>query len=76
VVIAGVWLRTRYGYLPLQRLYLSQDIKASIKSLIPLKRPSKYMVLVRVIDDHVSGREQVIDCTDELVTSIRDENGH
>jgi len=75
VVIAGIWLKTRYGYLPLQRLYLSQYIKASIKSFIPLKRSSKYTLLVRVIDDHVSGREQVIGCTDEQVTPIRDETG-
>jgi hypothetical protein len=75
VVIAGIWLRTRYGYLPLQRLYLSQYIKASIKSFIPRKRPSRYTVLVRVVDDRVSGREQVIGCTDEQVTPIRDETG-
>lgn len=75
VVTAGIWLKTRYGYLPLQRLYLSQYIKASIKSFIPLKRPSKYTLLVRVFDDHVSGREQVLGCTDEQVTPIRDETG-
>ncbi len=51
VVIGGIFLRTRYGYLPLQRLYLSQYIKASIKSFIPSKRPSKYILLVRVVDE-------------------------
>ena len=75
VVIAGIWLKNRYGYLPLQRLYLTQYIKASIKSLIPLRRPSKYTLLVRVIDNPVNGREPVIGCTDEQVTPIRDEAG-
>lgn len=75
VVIGAIWVKTRYGYLPLQRLYLSQYIKASIKSLLPLKGPSKYTLLVRVIDDPVSGRRQVIGCTDEQVTPIRDETG-
>jgi len=75
VVIGAIWVKTRYGYLPLQRLYLSQYIKASIKSFIPHKQPSRYTLLVRVIDDHKSGREQVIGCTDEQVTPIRDGNG-
>jgi hypothetical protein len=75
VVIGAIWIRTRYGYLPLQRLYLSQYIKASIKSFIPLKRPSKYTLLVRVIDDKTMGGEKVIGCTDDQVTPVRDEAG-
>lgn len=75
VAIASIWLRTRYGYLPLQRLYLSQYIKASIKSFIPSKRASKYTILVRVVDDHLGGGDQVIGCSDEQVTPVRDETG-
>jgi len=75
VAIAGTWLRTRYGYLPLQRLYLSQYIKASIKSFVPRKRASKYTLLVRVVDGHRDGVEQVIGCTDEQVTPMRDKTG-
>ena len=75
VAVACTWLRTRYGYLPLQRLYLNQYIKASIKSFIPRKAASKYTLLVRVVDGHRGGVEQVIGCTDEQVTPIRDETG-
>jgi hypothetical protein len=71
VVIGGIFLRTRFGYLPLQRLYLTQYIKASIKSFIPSKRPSKYILLVRVVE----GGDQVLGCTDDEVSPVRDETG-
>src|ERR1051325_9676327 len=73
--VACVYLRTRYGYRPLQRLYLSQYIKASIKSFLPLKKPSKYTVLVRVVPDTRTGKDLVFGCTDDQVTPIRDETG-
>ncbi|HEY6802906.1 MAG TPA: hypothetical protein VI306_04935 [Pyrinomonadaceae bacterium] len=73
--IGGIYLKTRYGYRPLQRLYLTQYIKASIKSFLPLKKPSKYTLLVRVIDDPATGKEQVLGCTDDQVTPVRDEAG-
>lgn len=69
------YLRTRYGYRPLQRLYLNQYIKASIKSFLPLKRPSQYTLLVRVVRDETTGKERVFGCTDNQVTPIRDETG-
>ncbi len=75
VVIGGIWLRTRYGYFPLQRLYLKQYIKASIKSFMPRKQPSHYALLVRVVDDRSTGKEQVIACTDDQVTPVLDETG-
>jgi len=75
VVIGAMWLRTRYGYLPLQRLYLAQYIKSSLKSFLPRKQPSNYTLLVRVVGDPSTGREQVIPCTDREVTPIRDEMG-
>lgn len=71
----GIYLKTRYGYRPLQRLYLRQYLKASIKSLLPLKNPSKYTLLVRVTSDPATGNEQVLGCTDDEVTPIRDEAG-
>src|SRR5688572_31613717 len=73
--IACIYLRTRYGYRPLQRLYLSQYIKASIKSFLPLKRPSKYTLLVRVVRDAATGKDRIFGCTDDQVTPIRDETG-
>ena len=75
VVVEGIWLRTRYGYLPLQRLYLGQYIKASIKSPLPGKQPSNYILLVRVVDDHLRDREQVIPCSDNEVSPVRDDKG-
>jgi hypothetical protein len=75
VTAIGIYLKTRYGYRPLQRLYLTQYIKASIKSVLPLKKPSKYTLLVRVIDDPATGKEQVFGCTDDQVTPIRDDAG-
>lgn len=71
----GIYFKTRYGYRPLQRLYLRQYLKASIKSLLPLKNPSKYTLLVRVTSDPATGNEQVLGCTDDEVTPIRDEAG-
>jgi hypothetical protein len=73
--IGCVYFRTRYGYRPLQRLYLSQYIKASIKSFLPLKRPSKYTLLVRVVHDETTGKELIFGCTDDQVTPIRDQTG-
>jgi hypothetical protein len=73
--VGCIYLRTRYGYRPLQRLYLSQYIKASIKSFLPLKRCSKYILLVRVVRDDVTGKERIFGCTDDQVTPIRDESG-
>ncbi|HKR15328.1 MAG TPA: hypothetical protein VJT15_24900 [Pyrinomonadaceae bacterium] len=70
-----IYLRTSYGYRPLQRLYLSQYIRASIKSFLPLKRPSRYTLLVRVVRDEATGKELIFGCTDDQVTPIRDETG-
>jgi hypothetical protein len=75
VVIAGVWLRTRYGYLPLQRLYLKQYTKATIKSFLPRTKPSNYTLLVRIAFDPSTRQEQVVPCTDAEVTPVRDESG-
>lgn len=73
--VGCIYLRTRYGYRPLQRLYLSQYIKASVKSFLPLKRPSKYTLLVRVVRDDATGKERIFGCTDDQVTPVRDETG-
>lgn len=75
VSIGAGYLRTRHGYRPLQRLYLKQYVRASIKSFLPLKKPSKYTVLVRVIRDPNTGRDLVFGCTDDQVTPVRDETG-
>ena len=75
ITVGCVYLRTRYGYRPLQRLYLSQYIKASIKSLLPLKRPSNYTLLVRVVNDERRGKDLIFGCTDDQVTPVRDETG-
>ena len=74
-VVGGIYLKTRFGYHPLQRLYLSQYIKASIKSFIPSKRTSKYILLVRVVDGQTPGSDQILGCTDDEVLPIRDETG-
>jgi hypothetical protein len=71
----SIYLKTRYGYRPLQRLYLRQYVRASIKSFLPLKKPSKYTLLVRVVDDPATGKEQLLGCTDDEVTPVRDETG-
>ena len=75
VVVAAIWLKTRYGYLPLQRLYLSQYIKASIKSVIPRTKPSNYTLLVRINSDFQARSEELVFCTDAEVTPVRDEFG-
>jgi hypothetical protein len=75
VTIGAGYLRTRYGYRPLQRLYLKQYGKASIKSFLPPKKSSKYTVLVRVVHDPRTGKDLVFGCTDDQVTPISDETG-
>src|ERR1044072_735031 len=75
VIVGCVYLRTRYGYRPLQRLYLSSYIKATIKSFLPLKKPSRYTILVRVVNDPATGKYLIFGCTDDQVTPIRDETG-
>ena len=74
VSTGAVWLKTRYGYLPLQRLYLPQYIRSSVKSLIHHTRPSRYVILVRTIS-HSNGEEDVVRCTDEEVSPVRDASG-
>jgi hypothetical protein len=71
----GIYLQTRYSYRPLQRLYLSQYVKASIKSFLPLKKASNYTLLVRVVRDEVTGKDRIFGCTDDQVTPVRDETG-
>ena len=75
LILVCVWLRTRYGYLPLQRLYLSRYVRSSIKSLISHKTTSTYTILVRVISDSDTGIHQVIRCADDEVTPVRDAAG-
>ena len=75
VMLGSGYLRTRYGYRPLQRLYLKQYLRASLKSFLPLKKPSKYIVLVRVIRDPHTGKDLVFGCTDDQVIPVRDETG-
>lgn len=75
VVIACVWIRTRFGYLPLQRLYLSQYVKASVTSLIPRKRTSKYTLLLRVVGGNSNHPDITLGCTDAEVIPVRDETG-
>src|SRR5215213_3640493 len=75
VTIAACYLRTRYGYRPLQRLYLMQYVRASLKSFLPLKKPSNYTVLVRIIRDPNTGKDLIFGCTDDQVIPIRDETG-
>ncbi len=75
ITTGGIFLKTRYGYRPLQRLYLRQYVKASIKSFLPLSKPSRYTLLVRVVSDPATGKEQVLGCTDNEVTPVRDETG-
>ena len=75
VTAGGIYLKTRHGYRPLQRLYLRQYVKASIKSFLPLRKPSRYTLLVRVVSDPATGNEQVLGCTDDEVTPVRDETG-
>src|ERR1044072_2354058 len=65
--VGCIYLQTRYGYRPLQRLYLSQYIKASIKSFLPLKKPSRYTVLVRAVHDTATGEDLIFGCTDDQV---------
>src|SRR5262249_19359250 len=75
VTLGCLWLKTRYGYLPLQRLYLSRYVRCSIKSFISIKSTSTYTTLVRITTDPISGTHQVIRCTDDEVTPVRDEEG-
>jgi hypothetical protein len=74
-VIGGVFLKTRFGYRPLQRLYLAQYLKASIKSLVTSKHISKYVLLVRTAETK-TGNAVVVGCTDNEVTPVRDEMGN
>ena len=75
IVIGAIWTRTRVGYLPLQRLYLSQYIKASIKSLIRRKSTSHYTILIRVVETGPNHSQVVLACTDAEVFPIRDDSG-
>ena len=75
LVVGAIFAKTRYGYRPLQRLYLTQYLRASIKSQVMTNRSSKYILLIRVIDDKASGRDRLIGCTDDEVIPVRNENG-
>ena len=75
VTIGSIYLKTMYGYRPLQRLYVRQYVKASMKSFLPLKKPSRYTLLVRVVNEPATANERVLGCTDDEVTPVRDETG-
>src|SRR5262249_33667059 len=74
-VLATICLRTRYGYRPLQRLYLSQYTKASLRSFLFPTKTSKYTFLIRVVDAPNGSTQHIIRCTDEEVEPIRDDYG-
>lgn len=84
----GVWLvmglmaggalayyQVKYGFKPLQSLYLKQYAKASIKSYLPLKKPSRYVLLVRSVIEPLTGKDVVKGCTDGDVEPMLDASG-
>ena len=75
VVIGFIWIRTRFFYLPLQRLYLSQYMKASFKPIIHHKSSSQYTLLIRVVDTSRQQSQVTLACTDDEVFPVRDESG-
>src|SRR5919199_1266164 len=73
--VGSIYLRTRYGYEPLQRLYLQQYILSLFKSFLPKTKPSKYTFLVRVVEDKASGNDFILGVNDREVKLVADDKG-
>lgn len=69
------YYKMKKGFCPLQGLYLRQYAKATVKSFLPLRKPSKFVFLVRVVTDERTGKEVVRGCTDDDVEPLLDSSG-
>ncbi len=69
------WLQIRYGLQPLQRTYLKQYVRCSLRATVSKRSQSTYILLVRTVTNPQTGKETSVRVTDADVEPVLDARG-
>ena len=75
VALALFWLQIRYGLEPLQRTYLKQYVRCSLRATVSKRSQSTYILLVRTITDPATKKETLVRVTDAEAEPVLDARG-
>ncbi len=75
VAFALFWLQVKYGLQPLQRTYLKQYVRCSLRATVSKRSQSTYILLVRTITNSQTGKEKSVRVTDAEVEPVLDARG-
>ena len=75
VALALFWLQIRYGLQPLQRTYLRQYVRCSLRATVSRRSQSTYILLVRTATHPATKKETFVRVTDEEVEPVLDARG-
>ncbi len=75
VACALFWLQTKYGLQPLQRTYLKQYVRCSLRATVSKRSQSTYILLVRTSIDPRAGKDATMRVTDTDVEPVLDARG-
>ena len=75
VAFALFWLQIKYGLQPLQRTYLKQYVRCSLRATVSKRSQSTYILLVRTITDPATKKETLVRVTDAEAEPVLDARG-
>ncbi len=75
VALALCWLQIRYGLQPLQRTYLKQYVRGSLRASVSQRSQSTYILLVRTVTHPTTKKETLVRVTDAEVEPVLDARG-
>ncbi len=69
------WLQIKYGLQPLQRTYLKQYVRCSLRVAVNKRSQSTYILLVRTVTNPQTGKDTTLRVTDDDVEPVLDPRG-
>ncbi len=75
VALALFWLQIKYGLQPLQRTYLRQYVRCSLRVIVSQGSQSTYILLVRTVTHPTTKKETLVRVTDAEVEPVLDARG-
>ncbi len=75
VAFALCWLQMKFGLQPLQRVYLKQYVRCSLRAAVNHRSQSTYILLVRTVTNPQTGKEAFVRVTDAEVEPVLDPRG-
>lgn len=75
VAFALFWLQIKFGLQPLQRTYLKQYVRCSLRATVSKRSQSTYILLVRTIAHPQTGKDAMLRVTDADVEPVLDARG-